>query len=139
MAKRAAMVKYTDAIGEEICRRIADGESLRSICRDKHMPELATVHRWTGDSSHPLCDQYARARDKQADYFAGRVAEVADDTLNGKYDPQAARVAVDAFKWTAARMAPKRWGDRQHHEHTGEMKTVFIDGESFKAAAGDDT
>ena len=36
----------TRQIENEICRRIAQGESLRQICRDPGMPCRDTVQRW---------------------------------------------------------------------------------------------
>jgi hypothetical protein len=32
-------------------------------------------------------------------------------------DPAAARVKVDAYKWRAAKLAPKRYGDAMLHKH----------------------
>ncbi len=40
---------YTEALAAKICRRLAEGESLRAICRDKAMPDEATVPRWLAD------------------------------------------------------------------------------------------
>ncbi len=43
---------YTEALAADICRRLAEGETLRAICRDKAMPDKATVgetlarHTW---------------------------------------------------------------------------------------------
>ena len=37
---------YTKALAAKICLRLAEGETLRSICRDKAMPDKATVLRW---------------------------------------------------------------------------------------------
>ena len=34
---------YTYEIAEEICERLAEGETLRSVCRDKHMPDERRV------------------------------------------------------------------------------------------------
>ena len=46
MAKRGRPSKYTKAVADEICLRLAKGETLRSICRDEHMPHEATVRQW---------------------------------------------------------------------------------------------
>ena len=49
---------YTEEIADEICRRLANGEFLRVICREEGMPHWNTVHDW-----------------KQANpEFAGRIA-----------------------------------------------------------------
>ena len=37
---------YTEALAEEICLRLAEGESLVSMCREEGMPGRATVFRW---------------------------------------------------------------------------------------------
>lgn len=37
---------FTDELALEICERIANGRSLRSVCLDKDMPHMATVMRW---------------------------------------------------------------------------------------------
>ncbi len=36
---------YTEALAAKICRRLAEGETLRAICRDKAMPDKASLHR----------------------------------------------------------------------------------------------
>lgn len=51
--------------------------------------------------------------------FGEKVSKVADDTLAGKYGADVARVAIDAYKWTAARMASSHFGDKIAHEHGG--------------------
>ena len=38
--------KLEPALAEEICSRIAGGESLRSVCREPAMPARETVLRW---------------------------------------------------------------------------------------------
>ncbi len=40
---------YTESLAARICRRLAEGESLRAICADKVMPDKATVLRWLAD------------------------------------------------------------------------------------------
>lgn len=41
--KRGRPSKFTQEIADEICRRLAMGESLRSICRDEGFPTEAAV------------------------------------------------------------------------------------------------
>ncbi|MGO6697608.1 hypothetical protein ACCS54_35855 [Rhizobium johnstonii] len=38
--------KYAAALADIIYERIADGENLRSICRDDAMPAKSTVRAW---------------------------------------------------------------------------------------------
>lgn len=104
---------YSDAIGAEICERLADGEGLRGICSDAHMPNRVTVIRWL-EQNENFRNQYARAREKQADAYAERIL---DEAFNAE-DPQLGRLRVDALKWAASKLAPKRYGDAVQMKHT---------------------
>lgn len=108
----ACPTKYTAKLGAEIARRLAQGESLRSICKSSKTPHISTVLEWALDSSHPFSEQYARAREAQGHTFADEIRDIANEVRGGLVDPNAARVAIDAAKWLAGRQAPKRYGDR---------------------------
>ena len=62
--------------------------------------------------SEPV-DENILARQASADLFAERILELAEEVVAGKLDPAAARVAIDALKWTASKLKPKRYGDTQ--------------------------
>ncbi|QDP65704.1 MAG: putative terminase small subunit [Prokaryotic dsDNA virus sp.] len=100
---------------EEICHRMAEGRSLESVCRDKDMPPSRTVWDWMKKDEN-LRSMYDNARDRRGQYFGELIADVAKDALTGQVDPNAARVAMDGFKWAAARMSPKQYGDRIHQD-----------------------
>ena len=91
----------------EVCRRIAEGESLRRICETPGMRSVPTVLRWIGDSP-AFAEQYARAREAQADGFADEIVQIADT----EEDPNRARVRIEARKWVAGKLRPKVYGDR---------------------------
>jgi hypothetical protein len=38
---------FADEIFNQICDRLADGQTLSQICRDPEMPDRETVKRWT--------------------------------------------------------------------------------------------
>ena len=38
--------KYTPELAAEIARRLSDGEPLRQICRDEHMPHWTNIYEW---------------------------------------------------------------------------------------------
>lgn len=103
---------FSEEIADDICQRIADGKSLRSICSHEGMPSRESVRRWLADNEN-FRGQYARAREEQADYYADEIIEIADLAE----DPQKARVQIDARKWKASKMAPKKYGDKVEHEH----------------------
>ncbi len=105
---------YTEALTAEICRRLAEGESLRAICADKAMPAISTVMGWLFDDKHEgFSAQYARAREAQAELRADEITDIADGVEHGASEAvQAARLRVDARKWIAAKLLPKRYGDK---------------------------
>ena len=49
-----------------------------------------------------------RAREKQADFCAGEIVTIADT----EPDAAIARVRIDARKWVASKLRPKRYGDK---------------------------
>lgn len=111
--------------------RMGEGESLRSICRDDAMPALSTVFRWlAGDREFQ--EQYARAMDARATLLAEEILEISDDSSGDAVtDPETgavrmdaefvarSRLPVDSRKWLAARMAPKKYGDKVTQEISG--------------------
>jgi hypothetical protein len=124
--------KFTQTVADQICSRIADGESLRKICASEGMPDMKTVMRWLADDVHEeLRQQYARAREAQADKMAEEILEIADDGKNDTYiddngnvrtdqDVVArSRLRVDARKWLASKMAPKKYGEKVQQEISG--------------------
>jgi len=125
---------YSDKIAARICARIAAGESVRTICRDEDMPGASTVFLWL--SKHEgFVEQYARAREAQADAIMEDILDIADDATNdwmerrGEEDAgwalngehiQRSKLRVDARKWMAGKLAPKKYGDRASVELTGK-------------------
>src|SRR5271156_6972564 len=126
---------FTTELGDEICNRIADGESLRAICEDADMPDKATVFRWLSAEQHKdFRNQYIRAREAQADSLVDDILLIADDARNDwmkrngenatgyQENGEAWRrsaLRIDARKWLAGKMAPKKYGDKQQLEHHG--------------------
>ncbi len=116
---------YTDALAAEICRRLAEGETLRSVCRDEAMPDKATVLRWLADKAKAdFRAQYTYAREMQADALFDEALVIADDASgdwvvgqDGKKtldheNIQRSRLRVDTRKWAAGKLAPKKYGDK---------------------------
>lgn len=129
---------FTEEIAATICDRIAKGESVRTICLDDGMPDARTVYRWLEDLE-PFRQQYARAREAQADYYAEQIIEIADDGANDTYVDEngnkrtdqdvvaRSRLRVDARKWYASKLAPKKYGDKIEHSGTGENGALVIE------------
>ncbi len=136
--------KYSEALAALICERLAEGETLRAICRDKAMPGKTTVLRWLGDETNAdFRTQYAHAREMQADALFDEALEIADD-VSGDWSTdkdgkkvldheniQRSRLRVDTRKWAAGKLAPKKYGDKldlggsigiRHEDALGELE-----------------
>lgn len=109
---------FTAALAKAICDRLAEGESLRAICRGEGMPSARTVARWA-EEKEEFCQHYARAREFGCDSLADEILEIADapyeKTENGTIDSaevQSRRAMIDARKWYLSKIMPKKYGDR---------------------------
>lgn len=130
----ARPTKYTNKIADEICERLADGESLRAICESEEMPGRATVFRWLA-SNQTFQDQYARAREAQADALFDEILQIADDGRNDSYTDSEgnvrtdqdviarSRLRVDSRKWMASKLRPKVYGDKIQQEIDATVTT----------------
>lgn len=119
---------YTQETADIICERLADGESLRTICDDEDMPARSTVFRWL--SLHKeFSDQYAHAKTVQAEVLADELISIADDGRNDwmerknedgenigwRENGEALRrsvLRIDTRKWVAAKLLPKKYGEK---------------------------
>jgi len=110
---------YTPELASEICLRLSDGLSLRTICDAEEMPDRSTVFRWLAVNAE-FRDQYARARETQADVLAEEIIEIADRPKEEKGAVDRDRLKVDARKWYAGKLRPKVYGDKVQNEHTGK-------------------
>jgi hypothetical protein len=129
MAKTGRPTKYKIKLGDLICTRISEGESLRSVCRDEDMPAIGTVCRWLLDEDKKeFREQYAIARDVQAEILFDETLEIADDSPDvivgdDKSDNarvQAAKLRVETRKWYISKVLPKKFGDKLDLTSQGE-------------------
>lgn len=124
MTKVGRPSDFSQEIADSICEQIADGLSLRAICLNDDMPSKTTVFRWLSKNSE-FSDQYARAREEQADLLFDETLEIADqyDSVKDKTDVdhiQRAKLRIDTRKWIAGKLRPKKYGEKITNEHTGK-------------------
>lgn len=129
------MVKYSPEIAAEICERLANGESLRAICRDSKFPTEAAVRGWVIDDKDGFASQYARAREIGYERLAEDIMSISDEPVgslvSGGTDTgavQKQRLQVDTRKWLLSKMLPKKYGDKQFTEHSGGMSITVATG-----------
>ena len=113
---------YSEEIAANICERLAIGESLRSICRDDGMPSVTSVMRWLSVNL-AFREQYAHARELQAEYRVDEIVEIADkDEADDPVKVNRARLRIDTRKWAASKLAPKKYGDQAKITHAGDAE-----------------
>lgn len=145
---------YTKKLAAEICRRIADGESLRRICRAVDMPAMSTVMDWlTHEEKKEFAEQYAKAREQWADAVFDELFDIADNgendwvlkegkdgedwwQMNGEAVARS-RLRVDTRKWALARMFPKKYGEKLDVTSDGEKVSSPVVFNYFAPASGD--
>lgn len=132
---------YTDEIADVICERIANGESLKAICAEDGMPSQSMVFRWLADpAKEEFRERYARARESQADALFDEILSIADTPVMGEKTKTDAdgntevmtgdmiehrKLQIDARKWLAGKLRPKKYGDKL------ELETKIEAGDSL--------
>jgi len=116
---------FEQHIADIICIGLSEGMSLRQILKADTtgvLPAQSTIYDWL--LRHPLfAEQYARAREEQADTNADEILEIADEkppefkddkgrTYLDQTFIQWQKNRIDARKWTAMKLKPKKYGDK---------------------------
>lgn len=120
---------YTDKAADEICSRIADGEPLRQICRDEHMPAWQTVYGWM-EANADFAKRIARARELGYDAIAQECLDIADDkssdTISTDNGDRAntewigrSKLRIETRLKLLAKWDPKRYGEKMDLQHSG--------------------
>lgn len=138
--KTGRPTSYKPKLGKEICARIAEGESVRSIVKDEGMPSATTIFNWLLDEDKKeFLVQYETARNIQAENMFEELLEIADDSKSdieirvnadgeeyevaNKEYVQRSRLRVDTRKWYLSKVLPKKFGEKL--ELGGETKVAF--------------
>jgi hypothetical protein len=112
---------FDQDIADKILEAISSGIGLVTFLKsDQSFPSYPTVMRWIRGNPE-FAASYAQAREDMADADADKIADVAQAVLDGNLDPNAARVAIDAYKWSAGKRRPKRYGEKIEVENTGTV------------------
>ena len=93
--------------------------------------------RWL-DEKKDFQEQYARARQRQAEYWAEQIVDIADDssadTITNERGTEVAnsewinrsRLRVDTRKWLMSKLLPKKYGDKIDVAHTGDVSLSVV-------------
>jgi hypothetical protein len=120
---------YTEEIGDLICARLAEGESLNAICAGENLPAESTVRSWAVNPEHPISAKYRAAREVGYMKMADELLEISDDgsndwmerrhgddkestwVVNGEH-VQRSKLRVETRKWILSKALPKVYGDK---------------------------
>lgn len=125
---------YNAEIATRICQELAEGRSLRSICRGDEMPGASTVFRWL-EEQEAFREQYARAREWQAESLMDEILEIADDaSQDTEYGESGAkpnsewisrsRLRVDSRFKLMGQLAPKKYSKKLDLTSGGDKMQV---------------
>lgn len=102
--------EYTKELGVAICKRIAEGESVRSIVKDENMPSSSSIFNWLlDDDKKEFLEHYETARNIQAEVMFEELIEIADQQDENVMRD---RLRVDTRKWYLSKVLPKKFGDK---------------------------
>ena len=122
--------KYNDDLGKLICERVATNpvglETLVTLYND--MPEPSTIKAWRHQFPQ-FSAWYLQAKSFQSQILVEEIDSmidcgiryIMDDKGQERIDPPSASLLIAKInnrKWTAARLAPKIYGDKQIIEQT---------------------
>ena len=105
---------FTEDMANKIFVELTEGKSLIDICAPDDMPHRVTVYRWM-DQRPEFAARIVRGREGQADYVDHMIARIAEDC--SAETALADRVKLAACQWRAARLNPRRYGDRTFSQH----------------------
>lgn len=144
---RAYTYEEIEAMFEEICKLVTEGDHLNSILKYSGMPSYHTFYNWIDYErlDEPTEQQindckrrfqiYARAREARSELIFNEILDIADDSSrdtkvleDGKEVVdhevvQRSRLRIDARKWVLAKMQPKKYGDKIDVTSDGEKIT----------------
>lgn len=118
--------KFTEELFQSICDEIAHSSlGLVNICK-KHKVSAVSFYDWVAKDEDRL-NRYVRAREMQADFLADEILEISDDSSKDTTELEVrgeaiqvenrewtnrSRLRVDARKWVASKLKPKKYGDK---------------------------
>lgn len=128
--EKRAWVRYSGALVDEICRRVARNESIRSILAPKDKPTWTTLLRWM-EKYPEFGSKYEKAIEQRADYICHQLAELAEKAQKDPKGASGYKVAATILQWQAAMGNPKKYSERminiEEHEAPKSLAEVMTE------------
>ena len=129
--------KFTQELADKICETIStSSKGLRTICSENDIT-TPTLLKWLSENEQ-FSIQYARAKQMQADLLIDEIISISDHSeedhtpFTGGNVVNRDRLKVDTRKWLASKLYPKRYGDKNSTEITGNLNVTQITGMEIK-------
>lgn len=137
---------FSEEIGAEICERLAEGEPLRAICRDPHMPAWRTVYDWMSKDS-AFAARIAQAREVGFDAIAEEALHIADTPVEGVRKEASddgykevredmlghRKLQIETRLKLLSKWSPKKYGDNSKVELAGSLALHNMSEEEIRA------
>jgi len=133
---------YTTELADEIVDRLSEGEPLRRICRDEHMPSWRTFYDWV-EARPDFAARITRARELGEDSIAQECFDIADNaandwmirngmddepswSVNGEHI-QRSKLRIETRLKLLAKWNPKKWGEKVTQTVEGGEKPLQVE------------
>ena len=118
----------TDRLIDELCQRLSQGVSMRSVCRDDDMPCMATIWRWLRENDN-FAKRYTAAKQESADAMIEDILAISDQD-DEEESTNRSRLRVDTRKWIAAKLRPEKYSEKLDLTPSGGTVKITIGGKS---------
>lgn len=136
---------YCEEVADFILERMLEGEPIRSICRDPHMPHLSKFLGWI-EKNTSLRERYTLAKELRAEVWADDLISLGDSArmgvtithrADGTVDIVTAdmtnrtRMQIEVRKFLLSKILPKKYGTlvpEEVQENAGGVRRVVITG-----------
>jgi hypothetical protein len=118
---KAKMGVKLDDVRDELLIRVAEGESVFTICHDAHMPCRSVMYRWIQKDTQ-FCAEYEAALYQRADKYVEQIADLSEHMqMRAKMgasneEMTALKTHINSLQWIAAKLNPRKYGEKQHLE-----------------------
>ena len=129
LKKQGRPTLYTPELADEICEAVATNAcGLTTLIKaHPHWPVKANIYIWLR-KYQSFRDHYTRAKEEQVEVSVDLMQEMMDDEHHFqddkgqiRIDVQMLRVKVDAIKWQAGKLKPKKYGEGRVEEQNNAL------------------
>jgi hypothetical protein len=114
-------------LADVILARLAEGESLRDICRSKGYPKEATIREWAIEDND-FGAAFLRARAIGFECNAEELEHWASNQPADNVEAQWQRTRIETRKWLLAKRLPQVFGDVRNVQHSGGIALQVVTG-----------